>query len=124
MTSSDYILGSTNEQFTELDMDANQGTLGWQHTNVWAGGKLLATYDTDGLHFYFDDPLGTRRAQTDYAGVLQQTCQSLPFGNSETCAATPTEHLFTGKERDAESGNDYFGARFSARCVTTRKLQI
>jgi RHS repeat-associated protein len=29
-------------------------------------------------------------------------------------ALTPTEHLFTGKERDSESGNDYFGARYYA----------
>jgi RHS repeat-associated protein len=109
---SDYILGSSNEQLTELDMDPNQGVMAWQHTNVWTNDKLLATYDNDGLHFYFNDPLGTRRAQTDYAGVLQQTCQSLPYGNAETCGPTPTEHLFTGKERDAESGNDYFGARY------------
>lgn len=111
---SDYILGPSNEQVTELDMDPNQGVMAWQHTNVWAGGKLLATYAANGLHFYFDDPLGTRRAQTDYAGVLEQTCQSLPFGDGETCATTPTEHLFTGKERDQESGNDYFGARYYA----------
>jgi RHS repeat-associated protein len=115
--SSDYILGTSNEQLTELDINASQGAMTWQHTNVWAGGTLMATYDNDGLHFYFDDPLGTRRAQTDYAGVLQQTCQSLPFGNAETCAATPTEHLFTGKERDGESGNDYFGARYYASSI-------
>jgi RHS repeat-associated protein len=66
------------------------------------------------LHFYFDDPLGTRRAQTDFAGNIEQTCSSLPYGDSESCASTPTEHLFTGKERDAESGNDYFGARYFA----------
>jgi RHS repeat-associated protein len=29
-------------------------------------------------------------------------------------AEDPTEHHFTGKERDAESGNDYFGARYYA----------
>jgi RHS repeat-associated protein len=52
--------------------------------------------------------------QTDYAGVLERTCSSLPYGDQESCAATPTEHLFTGKERDAESGNDYFGARYYA----------
>jgi RHS repeat-associated protein len=55
--------------------------------------------------------------QTDYAGVVEKSCQSLPFGDGETCLATPTEHLFTGKERDAESGNDYFGARYYASSV-------
>jgi RHS repeat-associated protein len=94
------------------EMAPKNNTMVAAHNNVWAGGKLLATYDNDGVHFYVDDPLGTRRVQTDYTGVPEQTCQSLPYGDGETCAATPTEHLFTGKERDAESGNDYFGARY------------
>jgi RHS repeat-associated protein len=125
----DYILGPVGEQVTELAMGgttngSTSSGMVWQHTNVWAAGKLLATYDggngsgtgnsTYGLHFYLDDPLGTRRVQTDYAGVVEQTCQSLPYGEGETCAITPTEHLFTGKERDTESGNDYFGARYYA----------
>jgi trimeric autotransporter adhesin len=114
-TTNSYVLGPSGEQVTEMSMDTTSGgsnTLAWQHTNVWAGGKLLGTYDTNGLHFYLDDPLGTRRAQTDYAGVLEQNCASLPFGDGESCQPTPTEHLFTGKERDTESGNDYFGARY------------
>jgi RHS repeat-associated protein len=57
--------------------------------------------------------LGTRRVNTDYAGVIDQTCSTLPFGEAIACTtSSPTEHLFTGKERDTESGNDYFGARY------------
>ncbi|MGA3127389.1 MAG: RHS repeat-associated core domain-containing protein [Candidatus Korobacteraceae bacterium] len=111
---SDYVLGLAGEQLTEMGMDAN-GSLAWAHTNVFAAGKLIATYDPDGLHFYMTDPLGTRRAQTDYAGVLEQTCSSLPYGDSLACTGSiqfPTEHHFTGKERDAETNNDYFGARY------------
>jgi RHS repeat-associated protein len=116
-TTNDYIIGPSNEQMTEMGMGGvTNGTtttgLTWQHTNVWAAGKLLATYDNDGLHFYLDDPLGTRRVQTDYEGVVERTCVSLPFGDGESCGTTPTEHLFTGKERDSESGNDYFEARY------------
>lgn len=89
----------------------------------------MATYDNVGLHFYFNDALGTRRAQTDYAGIVEQTCSSLPFGDGLTCLTTgkdttskqyqasiftPTEQHFTGKEHDIESGNDYFGARYYA----------
>ena len=118
-TTNDYIIGPSNEQMTEMGMGGvTNGTtttgLTWQHTNVWAAGNLLATYDNDGLHFYLDDPLGTRRVQTDYEGVVERTCVSLPFGDGESCGTTPTEHLFTGKERDSESGNDYFGARYYA----------
>ena len=117
-----YALDAAGNQMSEY-VTGSDGNLDWHHTNVWAGGKLLATYETAGagppangatLHFYLDDPLGTRRVQTDYAGVIEQTCSSLPFGDGETCTPTPTEHLFTGKERDAESGNDYFGARYYA----------
>ena len=119
-TTNDYVLGPGGEQAAEMGVDVNSGsanTLVWQHTNVWAAGALIATYDNDGLHFYFNDPLGTRRVQTDYAGVVEQKCQSLPFGDGESCGTTPTEHLFTGKERDAESGNDYFGARYYASTI-------
>jgi RHS repeat-associated protein len=115
-TTNDYILGPGGEQVTEMSAASNN-TMLWQHTNVYAAGKLLATYDLtgNGLHFYLNDPLGTRRAQTDYAGVLEQTCSSLPFGDQLSCSGSttsPTEHHFTGKERDAESGNDYFEARY------------
>jgi RHS repeat-associated protein len=139
-TINDYVLGPGGEQVTEMGMDPNSGALAWKHTNVYAAGALIATYDggneinnelvntggalsesstaaahTYALHFYFNDPLGTRRAQTDYAGVLEQSCASLPFGDGLNCTGsttTPTEHHFTGKERDTESGNDYFEARY------------
>jgi RHS repeat-associated protein len=120
-TTNDFILGPGGEQVTEMTMNGSGSALVWEHTNVWAAGKIIATYSQDNtgsqtqaslLHFYFDDPLGSRRVQTDFAGVVEKTCQSLPFGDGETCLPTPTEHLFTGKERDSESGNDYFGARY------------
>jgi RHS repeat-associated protein len=109
--STDYVLGPSGEQVTEVSLNNGVAT-GVAHANAWAGGMLLATYDVNGLHFYLTDPLGSRRVQTDYAGVLEKTCQSLPYGDGESCVPTPTEHLFTGKERDSESGNDYFGARY------------
>jgi len=115
-STNDYVLGPSGEQVTEMGMDSNNG-MAWEHTNVYAVGKLIATYDNNGVHFYLNDPLGTRRAQTDYAGVLEQTCSNLPFGDSLACSGSaqyPTEHHFTGKERDSESGNDYFGARYYA----------
>jgi RHS repeat-associated protein len=59
--------------------------------------------------------LGTRRVSTDYQGNITETCTSLPFGDGLSCSGPdPTEHHFTGKERDSESGNDYFGARYYA----------
>jgi RHS repeat-associated protein len=111
----------------------------WQGTNVNAGGKLIAAYDAPtsgaaadagsagGLHFQLTDPLGTRRVQTNSAGEAELDCQSLPFGDQLNCFPDPnapgndqdedatgmlTGIHFTGKERDTESGLDYFGARY------------
>ena len=110
----DYVLGPGGHAVTELGRGAS-GNMQWQHTNVWADGALIATYDPTGLHFYLNDWLGTRRVQTDYAGVVQQTCTNMPYGNGLTCGNSlefPTENHFTGKQRDSETGNDYFGARY------------
>ena len=116
-----YILDPGGQQLTEMSWSG--GVAQWAHTNVFAAGLLTATYSvnpdpSDGqpgiLNFLLADWLGTRRAMTDYAGNLEESCHSLPYGEGEDCAPTPTEHLFTGKECDAESGNDYFGARYYA----------
>jgi RHS repeat-associated protein len=112
-----YVVGPSGEQLTEVDGSGN-----WLHTNIYAGGKLIGTYDgsvsAPTLHFHIDDPLGTRRAQVSATGVLEATYQSLPFGDGlnpiayTTTADDPTENHFTGKERDTESGNDYMFARY------------
>jgi RHS repeat-associated protein len=110
---SDYIVDLSGNQMTEVSVGNGQST--WQHTNVTANGTLVATYDTVGLHFYVNDMLGSRRVQTDPAGFPEQTCQNLPYGDQLYCTGSlnsPTEHHFTGKERDTESGLDYFGARY------------
>lgn len=106
----DSILGLNGEQVTEV-----KGAMTWKHTNIWAGGQLLGTWDAQGTHFYLNDWLGNRRFQATFYGTLEQTCQNQPFGDALNCTGSGpelTERHFTGKERDAESGNDYFPARY------------
>ena len=118
-----YVLGPHGEQLTE--MTNISGTWQWAHTNLMAPG-LSATYDADltgktegPLYFHLSDWLGTRRQQTDYAGNPVLNFTGLPFGDGLTTipvsnldVADATEHHFTSKQRDAESGNDYFEARY------------
>ena len=82
-------------------------------------GQLLATYEGPGeskpntWHFHLTDWLGTERMQTNAAGNMEEVCTSYPFGDGLSCTGTDaTEHHFTTKERDAESGLDYFYARY------------
>ena len=119
-TETDYIVGPSGEQVTEMDMV--NGTLTWKHTNAWASGKILATYDsaTNNTLFYLSDWLGTKRVEVG-ANPCATAYSSLPYGDNQPqpviagyspCQDNATEHYFTGKERDTESENDYFGARY------------
>ena len=98
------------------------GTIPSCATPTAANGGLLATYTQSGaaspaLYFNFNDWLGTKRLEVNAAGQAVNYWGSDPFGDYLTPHVTtpdPTEHHFTGKERDAESGNDYFGARYYA----------
>jgi len=127
-----YVLGPGGEELTMLD-----GSGAWQRTNVYGGTGQLATYDiaanpahtsanglpatAPALHFQLTDPLGTRRMQTNADGQPETDIQSLPYGDAlapstdqyaPATADDATPLHFTGKERDTESGNDYFEARY------------
>ena len=126
-----WVLGPGGSQMSEYTVSGSSGsyTSTWAHSNVYAGAGPLATYSTSssytGGDTYFDltDWQGSKRAEFS-AGGCGSTFVSLPFGNtlydawsytigslsSYTACADATEHHFTGKERDAETGNDYFGA--------------
>ncbi len=53
---------------------------------VYANGELLATYDNLGLHFAFNDWLGTKRVQASPAGAVELNCWNLPFNDGCTLA--------------------------------------
>jgi RHS repeat-associated protein len=71
------------------------------------------------VEYYHLDPLGSVRAVTSQGGQVVERHDYLPFGE-EWCGTQPCgasggqpKH-FTGKERDVETGLDYFGARYYA----------
>lgn len=85
----------------------------WVHTNVFYNGKLIVTYDKNGSHYNLTDGVNTRRVQVS-PGSSNLAFASLPFGDDLTppnSSDDATAEHFTGKERDTESGLDYFGAR-------------
>jgi RHS repeat-associated protein len=115
-----YLVDQGGDQVTELSEQSGEV---WKHSNVFSAARLTATYDYNGgnggLHYELADPLGTKRIQANISGQIEESCISLPFGDALSCTPTSlptaddaTEHHFTQKERDAESGNDYFFARY------------
>jgi RHS repeat-associated protein len=65
------------------------------------------------VEYYHVDALGSVRVVTDAAGQVLRHHDFLPFGEEwQPPPSSPDQRLFTGKERDVESGLDYFGARY------------
>lgn len=78
---------------------------------------LLLRIDTvtaaDQVFFYYTDPVGTPVAMSDEAGNVVWESDYMPFGEDLPVTTTvPNNKMFVGKEKDAESGMHYFGARY------------
>jgi RHS repeat-associated protein len=72
----------------------------------------------DVVEYYQLDSVGNVLVVTNAQGAVVEEHDYLPFGE-ELCGTVPCSTLtggqprrFTGKERDAETGLDYFGARY------------
>jgi RHS repeat-associated protein len=80
---------------------------------VYLGGESLAEYKSGSTFFIHPDHLGSARLVTNVGGGVYDSLDYLPFGE-QIRGGTGTTHKFTGKERDAESGLDNFGARYDS----------
>jgi len=114
-SATDYIIGPNGQQLTEVSYDAG-GSSTWQRTYIYAGNQLIGEYGNNGtpLNFRLTDWLGSLRVTTNGTGKVLSTCSNMPFGDGLSCTGSSDTHHFTAKERDTESGNDYFGARYMA----------
>ena len=69
----------------------------------------------DGVYFYHPDHLGSSSWITDDQGHTAQYIHYMPYGEiwrDKQESAYNERFRFTGKERDTETGYDYFGARY------------
>jgi RHS repeat-associated protein len=85
-----------------------------RRAEIFAANRHLATYNGTAVYFNHGNWLGTETAHSDSTAALCETESNLPFGESVTTTGTctPTVDFYTGKLRDSESGDDYFGARY------------
>jgi len=92
---------------------------------IYFNGQRVARRDvtSNTVHYIFSDHLGSTSLITDALGTMS-SCNGFtsgqfesdyyPYGGEQPICANlgDQNYKFTGKERDAESGNDYFGARY------------
>ena len=86
--------GVTNQTF-EVNIDRGAGVFPFVSTTYYVG-----------------DHLGSTRLELAGSGWPLSSSIFYPFGQEQTAGADPNHYKFTGKERDAESGLDNFGARY------------
>ncbi len=125
-----YDADSNRVQKTNGNVTPATGTLYWymssgivaesdllgnlQSEYVFFGGERVARKDFPGnaVSYYFSDHLKTASVITDAVGTPKSESDYYPWGGELQFLNGDSNHYkFTGKERDAETGLDYFGAR-------------
>ncbi|HKD79393.1 MAG TPA: RHS repeat-associated core domain-containing protein [Candidatus Angelobacter sp.] len=87
---------------------------------MFFAGERVARKDFPGntVAYYFSDHLKTASAVTDVAGVIKSDSDYYPWGGELQFVANDSNHYkFTSKERDSETGLDYFGARYYSNAL-------
>ena len=82
---------------------------------IFFDGQRVARKDFPGkaVSYYFSDHLKTASVVTDASGTILDESDYYPWGGELPFVNNlDNGYKFTGKERDIESGLDYFGARY------------
>lgn len=70
-------------------------------------------FPSGAVSYYFSDHLRTASVITDSTGSIKEDEDYYPWGGELQVINNDSNHYkFTGKERDSETGLDYFGARY------------
>jgi RHS repeat-associated protein len=107
-----YVYGLGGDILAETDGSGNTTA-----EYVFFGGKRVAMLPAGGNPIYYvEDMLGTSRVTTTNTGVVCYDADFYPYGGERTpytnnCPAI-NNYKFQGKERDSETGDDDFGARY------------
>jgi RHS repeat-associated protein len=104
-----YWYGSGGEVLAETD-----GAGITQNEYIFFGGQRIADLPAGGNPLYYvEDLLGSTRVLTTNTGVVCHDGDFSPYGAEGAWTATCGQNYrFEGKERDDETGNDNFGARY------------
>jgi RHS repeat-associated protein len=112
-----YWKGTGSDTVDETDLAGNP-----VEEYIFFNGERIARRDvtstgaTIAVHYYFSDHLGSHSVVENATGTAcEQDIDYYPYGGVENdyCTTPVAQHYkFTGKERDAESGLDMFGARY------------
>jgi RHS repeat-associated protein len=104
---------------SEILSELNITTGAWSNY-VFFNDSRVARKDfaTGAVSYYFSDMLRTAAVVTDSSGTILDESDYYPWGGELQFTNNLDNHYkFTGKERDGETGLDYFGARYYSNAL-------
>jgi len=107
-----YWLHAGGGTLAESDLGGN-----WTAAYGLIRGQIASRVDLPAkvVHYYFHDHLNSTNVITDNLGNVVEEEDFYPYGGEiPIVSGDSNRYKFTGKERDSESGLDYFGARHYA----------
>jgi RHS repeat-associated protein len=113
-----YWYGPSGEVLDETDTTGSTTNAAFSEYIYFAGARIARRDYQNNVYYYFEDQVHSSRVIAEIpAGTTTPTlCYDADFypygGEIDFTNTCPQNYKFQGKERDAETGNDYFGARF------------
>jgi RHS repeat-associated protein len=104
-----YWTGPGWDPLLETDLSGNA-----TEEYAFFNGERVALVDmpANTVEYYFSDHLNSTDIVTNATGGIVRESDYVPYGGEIVISGTdPNRYKFTGKERDLESGLDYFDAR-------------
>jgi len=113
-----YWYGPNGEVLDETDMSGGTTNATFSEYIYFAGDRIARRDYQNNVFYYFEDQVHTSRviAEIPNGGTSSTLCYDADFypygGEDDFTDSCQQNYKFQGKERDSETGNDYFGARF------------
>ncbi|MGA8035562.1 MAG: RHS repeat-associated core domain-containing protein [Candidatus Acidiferrales bacterium] len=112
-----YWYGQHGEILQETDTTGSTSNAAFSEYIYFDGERVARRDYQNNVFYYFEDPVHSSRAIAEISSSgAQSLCYDgdlFPYGGEDVFTNTcPQNYKFEGKERDTETGNDYFGARY------------
>jgi RHS repeat-associated protein len=113
-----YWYGQNGQVLDETDTTGTTANAAFSEYIYFAGARIARRDYLNNVYYYFEDQVNSSRviAEIPSGSTTATLCYDAdfyPYGGevdfTSTCAQN---YKFQGKERDTETNNDYFGARF------------
>ena len=113
-----YWYGPSGEVLDETDTTGSIANTTFSEYIYFAGARVARRDYQNNQYYYFEDQVKSSRviAEIPEGTTTVTTCYNADFypygGETDFVNTCAQNYKFGGKERDPETGNDYFGARF------------